>query len=106
MYLVPRLPEFFARYPDLAVDLDVSERHVNLIEEGVDVAIRIGFLADFHTNRAPDWQHGGCHRSVPQIPRCARRAHDAGHLEHNAAVVFMSRGAPRAWQFKGPSARS
>jgi DNA-binding transcriptional LysR family regulator len=45
-YVVPRLPEFFARYPDLALDLDVSERHVNLIEEGVDVAIRIGFLAD------------------------------------------------------------
>ena len=45
MYVVPRLPEFFARYPDLAVDVNVSERHVNLIEDGLDVAIRIGFLA-------------------------------------------------------------
>jgi molybdenum-dependent DNA-binding transcriptional regulator ModE len=46
MFVVPRLPEFFARYQDLAVDVNVSERHVNLIEDGLDVAIRIGFLAD------------------------------------------------------------
>jgi LysR family transcriptional regulator, regulator for bpeEF and oprC len=46
MYVVPRLPEFLGRHPDLAIDFSISERHVNLIEEGVDVAIRIGFLAD------------------------------------------------------------
>lgn len=103
MYLVPRLPEFFARYPDLAVDLDVSERHVNLIEEGVDVAIRIGFLADstliarrigsmeVATVASPKYLDG---HGEPMTP---------ADLEHNAAVVFMSRGAPRAWQFKGPS---
>src|ERR1700733_1725720 len=46
MYVIPRLPEFFARYPDLAVDIESSERHVTLIEDGLDVAIRIRFLAD------------------------------------------------------------
>jgi len=46
LYIVPRLPEFFARYPDVALDLDISERQVNLVEDGVDVAIRIGPLAD------------------------------------------------------------
>jgi LysR family transcriptional regulator, regulator for bpeEF and oprC len=46
MYVVPRLPEFFARYPEVSVDLDISERHVNLIEDGIDAAIRIGYLSD------------------------------------------------------------
>jgi len=40
------LPEFLARYPDLAVDLDLLDRRVDPVEEGYDVTIRIGRLAD------------------------------------------------------------
>jgi len=46
LYVVPRLPEFFARYPDISVELLVSERTVNLIEEGVDLAVHNGELLD------------------------------------------------------------
>lgn len=45
-FLVPVLPEFMARYPELGIDLDFSDRIVDLIEEGVDVAIRSGQLPD------------------------------------------------------------
>src|SRR4051812_8216923 len=45
-YVVPYLPEFFALYPNVTVDLDISERHANLVEDGIDVAIRIGSLSD------------------------------------------------------------
>lgn len=44
--LLPVLPEFMARYPDIEIDLDFSDRIVDLIEEGVDVAIRSGQLPD------------------------------------------------------------
>jgi len=46
MILIPALPAFRARYPDLRVDLGVSDRPVDLIGEGVDCAIRGGALAD------------------------------------------------------------
>lgn len=46
MYVIPRLPAFRERYPDVAVDMEVSGRHVDLIEEGIDVALRIGHLSD------------------------------------------------------------
>src|SRR5580692_6681743 len=46
LYIVPRLPEFFARYPDISIELTGSGRNINLIEEGVDLAIRNGELAD------------------------------------------------------------
>ncbi|MFC0269651.1 LysR family transcriptional regulator [Kushneria aurantia] len=45
-FLVPVLPEFMARYPEIGLDLDFSDRIVDLIEEGVDVAIRSGQLPD------------------------------------------------------------
>jgi len=39
--LAPLLPEFMQRYPDVALQLDVSNRRVDLIEEGVDIALRV-----------------------------------------------------------------
>ena len=46
MILIPALPSFRARYPELHVDLGVSDRSVDLIGEGVDCVIRGGELAD------------------------------------------------------------
>ncbi|VTQ54686.1 LysR family transcriptional regulator [Campylobacter jejuni] len=45
-YIVPRLPALFERYPALNIELRVSERHIDLIEENIDIAIRHGELQD------------------------------------------------------------
>ena len=44
--LVPALPDFFARYPDITIELGSSDRPVDLVEEGVDCAVRGGELVD------------------------------------------------------------
>jgi DNA-binding transcriptional LysR family regulator len=44
--LGPALPRFRERYPKLSVDLRLGDRVVDIIEEGIDVAIRVGELAD------------------------------------------------------------
>lgn len=44
--LIPALHDFFHRYPDIRIDLGCSDRPVDLIEEGVDCAIRGGTLPD------------------------------------------------------------
>ena len=44
--LVPALPEFFARYPEIHLDLCCSDRPVDLLEQGVDCAIRGGDVLD------------------------------------------------------------
>lgn len=44
--ITPLLPEFFRQYPDVAIELSVSERHVDLVGDGVDLAVRHGRLAD------------------------------------------------------------
>lgn len=45
-HLAPRLNGFRDSYPEVHLDLIVSDRQVNLVEEGFDLAIRIGELAD------------------------------------------------------------
>lgn len=44
--LLPVLPEFLSLYPEIELDLDFTDRIVDLIDEGVDVAIRSGQLPD------------------------------------------------------------
>ncbi|MGE4322142.1 MAG: LysR family transcriptional regulator [Sphingobium sp.] len=44
--IVPLLTEFCRRYPRLAIDGNLVDRHVNLIDEGFDIAIMLGDLPD------------------------------------------------------------
>ena len=44
--LAPALPRFRERYPKLSVDLRLGDRITDLIEEGIDVAVRVGHVAD------------------------------------------------------------
>ena len=44
--LIPALPAFFERYPDITLELGSTDRPVDLVEEGVDCAVRGGALFD------------------------------------------------------------
>lgn len=44
--LIPAVPAFMARYPHIELDLDFSDHGVDLIEDGVDVALRRGSIPD------------------------------------------------------------
>jgi DNA-binding transcriptional LysR family regulator len=46
LHVVPRLPAFLGRYPDVAVDLVMSDTFTDLVEQGIDLAIRVGEISD------------------------------------------------------------
>ena len=46
MVLVPALPDFYARYPDIQLHMGVSDRVVDLIDDNVDCVVRGGELTD------------------------------------------------------------
>jgi DNA-binding transcriptional LysR family regulator len=46
LYIVPALPEFLAAHPRVEVEIDLSDRFIDLVGEGYDLAIRIGELPD------------------------------------------------------------
>jgi DNA-binding transcriptional LysR family regulator len=46
LYVAPLMSDYLKRYPDVAGELRLSDLMINLIEDGVDCAVRIGHLAD------------------------------------------------------------
>jgi LysR family transcriptional regulator for bpeEF and oprC len=46
LVIAPALPDFFAKYPDVDIEMGVSDRRIDLVQEGVDCAIRVGTLGD------------------------------------------------------------
>jgi DNA-binding transcriptional LysR family regulator len=46
LQILPRLPAFMARYPDVTVDLTMTDSFTDLIEQGIDLAIRVGEITD------------------------------------------------------------
>jgi LysR family transcriptional regulator for bpeEF and oprC len=102
-YLMPRLPAFFARYPEVSVEFDITERHVNLIEDGVDVALRIGILSDssLMARRIGDAEA----LTVATPDYLARRGEPAraADLADHDCIAFMFQGGVRPWRFAGPA---
>ena len=91
MILVPALPAFHARYPDIQLDMGVSDRMVDLIGENVDCVVRGGELTDqsLMARRVGDLQLG-----VYAAPSYLERAGTPSHpreLEdsHHRIVGFL-----------------
>lgn len=46
LHLAPAIPRFLARYPEVELDLNLNDRYVDLVDEGFDLGIRVGPLAE------------------------------------------------------------
>jgi DNA-binding transcriptional LysR family regulator len=90
--IVPRLPAFLARHPSLDIDVILDDRAIDLVSEGIDIALRLGELAD-STAIARKIASGG--RSVVATPAYLARAgmpRMPADLAHHHAVVYSQLG--------------
>ncbi len=46
LYIAPILPDFLKKYPNIGISIDFSDKFTNVIEDGYDLAVRIGNLQD------------------------------------------------------------
>jgi DNA-binding transcriptional LysR family regulator len=102
MYVAPRMGSLLERYPDLSVELRLSDARSDLIQEGLDVALRVGEPTDStliarrlgSTSRmivaSTDYlqRHG-----EPQTP---------AELAQHACLIFVTIASPEDWHFEGP----
>lgn len=100
--IIPALPDFFDRYPDIRLELGCSDRPVDLVEEGVDCAIRGGRrLADSRliARRIGTMHYATC-ASPAYLKRYGRPMHPDELVHHRCVNYFSARtGKMFDWYF-------
>jgi len=97
LHIIPRLPTFMNRHPGLTIQAVLDDRRIDPVEEAIDVAFRMGDLAD-STQTAR--RIGRCKRLVLGTPEYFDRAGLPGtpdELKTHQAVVYAGAGAANSW---------
>ncbi|AUI67173.1 LysR family transcriptional regulator [Glaesserella australis] len=86
--IVPNLPSFLAKYPNLRIEIGSSERVVDLVEEGVDCAIRGGVIADDRLVAKVIGQMPFCLCATPNYLQQHAPIQNAEDLEQHCYLAF------------------
>jgi DNA-binding transcriptional LysR family regulator len=100
LHIIPRLPLFLAAHPELTVEAILSDRKVDLIEEGVDVGFRAGALPDSTMTAR---QIGQSRRLVLGTPAYFEKAGEPStpaELANHEAVIYAHRVGGSTWSFR------
>jgi DNA-binding transcriptional LysR family regulator len=104
LHVFPKLPLFLAAHPGLAIDAVLDDRNIDLIEEGIDVALRMGVPADSAMTAR---LIGRAQRLVLGAPAYFARAGEPAaprDLARHAAVVYAQGGGGATWTLRNGSA--
>ena len=99
LHVAPILARLVERHPDVTVELSLSDRFVNLVEEGHDVAIRIGHLPD---SQLIARRFGETRRALVASPAYLKKAGTPFHpadLKSFATIAFMPVAPSFDWHF-------
>lgn len=99
LHVLPTLNAFMSRHPKLELDLKLDDRNIDLLEEGLDVAFRMGVLVDSamtarRIGRSPRLVVGTpgyfASAGVPMTP---------AELSQHQAIVYSQPGGGESWTF-------
>lgn len=104
-HIAPTLPAFLREFPEIRIELDLTDRFVNLAQEGFDIAIR-------HAQAAPEthvaWELCASRSllvaSADYLRRHGRPAHPS-ELAGHACLLYLRESAAQAWTFERGTGR-
>src|SRR5262249_51192000 len=106
LHIVPYLAEFLAQHPALDVDVMLDDRNVDLIEAGIDIALRMGDLPDSGLTARKLAQGRRLVIGTPAYFEANGEPQTPPDLISHQAVVYNQRGGGAAWTFKQGTAQT
>lgn len=100
LHILPYLHRFLDQHPQLTVDLDLDDSNIDLLEGGIDVALRMGTLIDSNMTARHIAQ---CPRAVLATPEYLRRHGEPrapADLAAHSSVIYGRAGGGGAWTFQ------
>jgi DNA-binding transcriptional LysR family regulator len=106
-YLAPALADFAAEHTEVLFDLDVSDRAVDLVEEGFDLAIRIGSIGQQGmVSRRLGWTQIVCCAAPAYLERATAPLAVPADLARHECLSYANVGLPNTWRFADSAGRA
>jgi len=98
--LAPILPRFLDLYPDIDLDLHLTDEPIDLVGDGFDLALRVGTFADssLRISRLASFRRPAV-ASPAYLDRVGRPTHPRELADHQA-IIFSHIAAGRLWRFR------
>ncbi len=101
-HVVPMLPDFLAQYPELAIDLVLTDAFVDLVEEGIDLAVRIGELKDSSLVARKLAPNDRVLCASPGYFERRGRPMEPDDLAAHNCLIYKRGGERQVWHFRAP----
>jgi DNA-binding transcriptional LysR family regulator len=100
--IAPAIAEFRKRHPKVLIDLRLSDHIVDLVEEGIDLAVRIGELSDSSLLSRRLFPYTlGCYASPDYLARCGMPRHPDDLAQHETVNLrYQNTGQTLRWPFR------
>ena len=105
LHLGPAIRDFLHRYPEVELDLSLNDRYVDLIDEGFDLAIRIGRLADSSLVARKLARHRMILCASPDYLKEHGTPKDPSDLKHHECMCYSTNSLAPEWQFVTPDGK-
>ena len=101
LHLAPAVPDFLALHPDVELDVTMNDRYVDLVDEGFDVAVRLGRLADSSlvARKLAPMRRVVC-ASPDYWDSCGMPA-EPEHLGEHRCLAYSTHALADEWRFTG-----
>jgi DNA-binding transcriptional LysR family regulator len=100
IHLIPHIPTFLARHPELEIDVVLDDRNTDLVQEGIDVALRMGELADSALTARRIARGRRVVLATSAYLESAGVPESPGELVAHEAVIYAQRGGGNVWTFR------
>ncbi len=104
--VVSAVPAFLDKYPAIKIVLSMTDRMVDIVDAGIDVAIRVGRQQDssFKARRIGESKRVVC--ASPEYLKKAGIPKTPGDLESHTCITWRDHPGHNSWAFRGPNGAS
>ena len=106
LHVMPHVPAFLDQHPAIQIDAVLDDRNIDLVEEGIDVALRMGALRDSALTARKIGQARRLVVGTPSYFAEHGEPETPTELVGHAAVIYDRRGGGAAWTFRRGTAEA
>ncbi|AYG63090.1 LysR family transcriptional regulator (plasmid) [Rhizobium jaguaris] len=105
-YVVPLIPDFLARYPEIELDLSLNDSIIDIVGERADVAIRSGLLRDSSLKARKLLESRRVIVAAPAYVAAHGMPATPDDLDRHNCLTFNFRPTAEGWPFRDPATGS